>query len=187
MPKSVAGRDGAGCGRAPVRTAPPSIEPSSSVIPTTAAVTTAPRRSTRRRSAAGAAAPYRRQASRLSRPSSEANGAPAISSGLHAARKIRSGVSYTGTARQLTVNSSTADSAIAAPAASRCQSPRRVSTPTTISVNDTTRPEPTGCAMAKASSGSATFQGCSEDSQRIIEPRSPPSKYTGSQSLLNPA
>ncbi len=63
------------------------------VIPTTTAVTTEPRRSTRRRTAAGASAPSRRHASRAIRPSSEPNGAPAISSGLQAARKIRSGVS----------------------------------------------------------------------------------------------
>ncbi len=61
------------------------------------------------------------------------------------------------------------------------------STPITISAKATARPEPTGWAIAKSSSGWATFHGCSEDSQRIIEPRSPPSKYTGSHSLLKPA
>ncbi len=85
------------------------------------------------------------------------------------------------------MKSSAAESAITAAAATRCQRPRIDSTPTTIWVKATPRPAPTGWAMAKSSSGCATRQGCSEPSQRIIEPRSPPSKYTGSQSLLNPA
>ncbi|MFD0329375.1 hypothetical protein ACFQZC_17350 [Streptacidiphilus monticola] len=70
-----------------MRTAAPSIEPSTMAVPTTSVVSTTPRRSTRRRSrAVEARSPSLRQASRASQPSSENIGAPASSSGLQATR-----------------------------------------------------------------------------------------------------
>lgn len=89
---------------------------------------------------------------------------------------MMSGASYTATVRQLTVTSSAAESSAPNAAATRCQRPRTVSTPTTTWRKATVSPAPTGWESAKSRSGSAIAHGCSEVSHFTIEPRSPPSK-----------
>ncbi len=89
---------------------------------------------------------------------------------------MKSGASYTGTVRQLTVRIRAADSSAPRPAAARCHSPMKVSTPMTIWRKATVSPAPTGWATAKSRSGAATAHGWSEPSQATREPRSSPSK-----------
>ncbi len=99
---------------------------------------------------------------------------------------MMSGASYTGTDRQLAASSSAAESRAPNAAATRCQRPRTVSTPTMTWRKATVSPAPTGWESAKSRSGSATAHGCREVSHLTIEPRSPPSKKTGSDSLPMP-